>query len=302
MLKERRGSTRVIRAYRTGEISLLYTQKLSAFDRGAGSQDYPGIDAARCVCSVKSFELAQKAGLPTHFVEQISDRTILVREFAVPNKAPLSGKVHGRVLDLELVHRSESQGSFQERADKGIVTPEMVGLPVGTKITKGMKFPKMFLETTTKFGTTDEPLSDSEAKLREGLDEESWGKLWGLVSGAIHLSNEAYAKAGFNVPDGKLEAGRLADGSFCIVDVFGTQDENRLIDLKTDELYSKDLLRNWLKEQKEWYALLTQAKKEHRTDKSKWPPYPPIPEGLVALISSRYAEAAKRYTGITVNY
>ena len=199
--------------------------------------------------------------------------------------------------------RSESKGSFQDRFDKGLIKPEIVGLPAGTVITDGMKFPKMFLEATTKFGTTDEPLTDEEAKLRAGLDEESWVKLWDLVTHAVRLSNEEYLKAGFNVPDGKLEAGWMADGSFCIVDVFGTQDENRLIDLKTGDLYSKDLLRNWLKKERpEWYASLVKAKKEFRTDKSKWPGYPPIAEDRVALISSRYAEAAKRYTGITVNY
>lgn len=281
-----------------GVIALRYTDRWSAFDRGSSDQLIPGIGAARCACAVKSFQLAN--GLPTHYIEQVGPETIHVQEFSVPGHEPLSGKVHGRVLPVEWIWRDLVYGSLLERVKNGKVDPVTLGFAPGTMVAQGMKLPRMLLECTTKFEPVDRHLSDDEAMVLACLNSDQWSEARNLLSSTVGVTNTAYDKAGFMCPDGKLKLGHFSDGTkgmIVLVDVFGTQDENRIIDNASGGVYSKDAIRNWLND-RPWKAQLTKAKAEHPTDKSKWPPYPELPADLVGLVSERYAEVAYRYAGV----
>ena len=65
MTEGRIGTTKTITPAERGIIQFEYTDRWSAFDRGASEQEIPGIGAARCACVVRSFELANQAGLLT---------------------------------------------------------------------------------------------------------------------------------------------------------------------------------------------------------------------------------------------
>ena len=112
-------------------------------------------------------------------------------------------------------------------------------------------------------------------------------------------SNNSYEESDFYCLDGKLEIGMDVDGEFYIVDVFGTPDENRIIDAQTGEIFSKDIIRDYLKTLP-WKRELDIAKMAYPTDKSQWPAYPTLPDDLVELVSRRYAEVARRYAGVGI--
>lgn len=295
METQRVGSTRLMVPVEPGVINLIYSDGWSAFDRGRSSQPIPGIGKARCACAVKSFELARSAGIETHFMDQVDEVTIRVKEFSVPGRKPLSGKVHGRVLPLEWIWRVRAAGSLLERLRKGALTPKDLGYAPGTVVTEGLKLPKIRLECTTKFESVDRHLSAYEARKIAEIDERRWNEVWNLISQAIEVTDAQYEKAGFLRPDGKLEIALFIDGRVAIVDVFGTPDEDRIIDRATGNVFSKDLIRNHLKALP-WKSELDRAKTEYPADMSKWPPYPLLPDELVERVSSRYAEVALRYS------
>ncbi|MDO8517914.1 MAG: phosphoribosylaminoimidazolesuccinocarboxamide synthase [bacterium] len=299
METKRIGSTKIITPVERGVIEFKYTDRWSAFDRGASKQTIPGIGAARCACAVKSFERINNAGLSTHFLKQVSPDAIHVLEFAVPGHEPLSGKVHGQVLDAEWIRRVLAYGSMLDRLKAGTATPEQFGFAPGTVVTEGMKLPRMFRECTTKFEPTDRHLTDVETRERLGINEAEWEEAWNLIEDVAGVIGSSYEGAGFILPDGKNELARMLDGSFVVVDVTGLQDEDRIIDAKTGLLYSKDIIRNHLR-QTDWYPAFLAAKAAHPTDKSKWPPYPMLPDGVVEFVSKQYAEVARRYAGVRI--
>lgn len=299
MQTERTGSSKLIRAVEPGVVDFIYSRGWSANDRGRSAQEIPLIDQARCACAVKSFQLARDAGIPTHFIEQVDRVTIRVREFSVPGRASLSGKAHGVVTLNEWLWRVAVYGSLLERLRDGRMRPEQVGFPPGTTVREGMRLLRLMLECTTKFEPVDRHLSSLEARALTKLSDSQFEMVHDLIKRSIEVTDKQWAIADFESPDGKLEIGMENDGSFVIVDVFGTQDENRILDRVTGEIYSKDIIRNYLK-RIGWTEHLADAKKKHPDDKSKWPEYPVLPPKIVNLVSERYAEVAFRYSGVQV--
>ncbi len=295
----RKGSTKIMRPVEPGIISMEFTDEWSAFDRGSSPQTIPRMGTSRCICAVRSFKLAAADNRPTHFIEQVSDFKIHVQEFEVPGQPLLSGEGFGTVLPLELLDRNRAAGSLLRRLREGKITPESLGFPEGTEVKQGDKLPRPMLECTTKFEPMDRHLSDAEAQKLAGLDDTQWREVWDLVIGINNMLDAGLAQAGFNRNDGKKEVGLSNTGDMIAVDVFGTPDEDRILNAKTGDLHCKDLVRNYL-ESLDWYQLLVQAKKEHPTEKSKWPPYPILPDWLVQLVSERYAQLALFYGGVRV--
>jgi phosphoribosylaminoimidazole-succinocarboxamide synthase len=295
----RMGSTRMMMPVSPGVIEVRYTDRWSAFDRGSSPQEIHGIGAARCACAVRSFQLARVAGHLTHFLRQVDPLTMQVKEFSVPGRESLSGKVHGRVLPIEWVWRAYAFGSLLERLKRGEITPAALGFPQGTVVTEGMKLPRLRRECTTKFETTDRHLTDAEAMQIAGLDRSQWEEAWRIIGDVVDAVSKDYEECGFFCPDGKLELGMTDGGRIVLVDVFGTQDENRIIRKNSGDIYSKDLIRQYLKGTP-WYAELQKAKREY-PDKSQWPPYPRLSDDLVRLVSERYALVAQEYAGVSIH-
>jgi len=243
--------------------------------------------------------LAAEAGLPTHFLEQVDPVTVHVQEFSVPGRESLSGKVHGRVLDAEWLWRAYVYGSLLERIQKGKADPVSLGFAPGAVVTEGTKLPHLIHECTTKFEPTDRHLTDSEARERTGLSEIQWEEARQLLAGAVEVVGKQYERAGFVTPDGKFELGQTVGGTVILVDVFGTPDENRILEKATGDVYSKDIIRNYLKTLP-WKSELDRAKAAYPTAKSKWPEYPTLPADFIDLVARRYAEVARRYAGVGV--
>ena len=296
----RRGSTKIITAVREGVLSFHLTDGWSTHDRGTSRQPIPGMGKSRCACAVQSFDAARKAGLPTHYIEQVSGQDLHVEEFAVPGAKSLSGKVHGQVIPLEWIWRMVVSRRVVERVEAGTLRAEDLGLEPGTKVVEGMKLPKIFLECSTKFEEVDRMLSDEEAFSLSGLTRSQWQEACELIVAMVDVLVPGFKRAGFLLKDGKFELGLLNtlrnNGCIVFVDVFGTQDENRIVDIATGDIYDKDLIRLHL-EATSWYQELKAAKVAYPHDKSKWPQYLRLPGQVVNLVSHRYSEVARRRAG-----
>jgi phosphoribosylaminoimidazole-succinocarboxamide synthase len=111
----------------------------------------------------------------------------------------------------------------------------------------------------------------------------------------------AFSNCGYELPDGKEEIALDRNGKPMLIDVAGNLDENRIIHSATGALRSKDLIRThpilaaWKKSE------LDPAKAEYPNDKSKWPPYPLLPEKDIAHFASEFQAVTYDYTGVRVS-
>ena len=294
----RQGSTRHIINVTPGLIGMRYTNQWSAFDRGASPQLIPFLGWARMQTAWASFKLAQRASIPTHFVRE-EECALVVKEFTVVeadgSELPLiSGESHGTMIPLEWIYRVEVDGSLYDRLVSGKVDSAQYGIPNGTEIVRGMPLPHVLIECTTKREPVDRHLSDEEARDLAKLSMPEWMEARMIVGQLARVINEGYRGAGFRVPDGKIELALDHHRNVIVVDTFGTQDENRIIEIDTGALYSKDLIRNYLKKLR-FYATLQEAKKKHPTEKGLWPSYPELPTEFVDQVSGAYVQVANRY-------
>ena len=288
------GSSKIIRPAGIGLVAFEHTDKWSVFDRGSSPQEIPGFGVSRADCATASFAIARNAGIPTHYDSRPYARTLIVREFSVPGHDPLSGRTHGRVLPLEIIWRSTVEGSLLKRLDEGVISPRDLGFAKGVSIRRGVRLPRLFIECTTKFELVDRHVSIEEALDIAQISVGEWEQCTGLIQKLVPLLITAYRDLGFDLMDGKFEMAQHRDGSFLFVDVFGTQDENRIVRIIDGEPYCKDLLRMHPSIIR-WRSELEEVKKEYPDDKSRWPQYPILPESFLSRVARRYRSVGRVY-------
>ena len=166
--------------------------------------------------------LADK-GIPTHFVQQLSDRETVVKKVSI--------------VPLEVIVRNVAAGSFTAR----------LGVPEGTR------FASPTLEYSYKNDALGDPLINSYhaialgAATREELDT--------IADYALRINEvlKSYlAGFGIDLIDFKLEFGRLADGTIVLADEI-SPDTCRFWDAKTGAHLDKDLFRRDLGGEEEAY-------------------------------------------------
>ena len=166
--------------------------------------------------------LADK-GIPTHFVQQLSDRETVVKRVSI--------------VPLEVIVRNVAAGSFTAR----------LGVPEGTR------FASPTLEYSYKNDALGDPLINSYhaialgAATREELDT--------IADYALRINEilKSYlAGFGIDLIDFKLEFGRLADGTIVLADEI-SPDTCRFWDAKTGAHLDKDLFRRDLGGEEEAY-------------------------------------------------
>lgn len=162
-------------------------------------------------------------GIPTHFVQQLSDRETVVKKVSI--------------VPLEVIVRNVAAGSFTAR----------LGVPEGTR------FASPTLEYSYKNDALGDPLINSYhaialgAATREELDT--------IADYALRINEilKSYlAGFGIDLIDFKLEFGRLADGTIVLADEI-SPDTCRFWDAKTGAHLDKDLFRRDLGGEEEAY-------------------------------------------------
>ena len=157
--------------------------------------------------------MLEEKGIPTHYVQEISDRETLVKKV--------------QIVPLEVIIRNVAAGSFTKR----------LGVPEGTVL----KCPT--LEFSYKNDDLHDPLINHYHALALGLATQ---EEIDIISKYAFKVNEILSQylAQFNIRliDFKLEFGRLADGTIVLADEI-SPDTCRFWDATTGAHLDKDLFR-----------------------------------------------------------
>lgn len=159
-------------------------------------------------------KILEKNGIPTHYIEEISDRETLVKKVDI--------------IPVEVVVRNVAAGSLSRR----------FGLPEGTPLKK----------TVIEHNYINQELNDPMVSLSMivalGLATE--GEIRQMDAMALktnEIMKSVFKKVGIDLVDFKLEFGRTKDGKIVIADEI-SPDTCRMWDSKTREKLDKDRFRN----------------------------------------------------------
>ena len=155
----------------------------------------------------------EKAGIPTHFVRELSERETLVRRVSI--------------VPLEVIVRNLSAGHFASR--------------YGVK--EGIVFPEPTIEFSYKNDELHDPLLNAYHAVALGLASWKEIELIKRYAFAVNTALKAFwADCGVKLVDFKLEFGKTARGQIVLADEI-SPDTCRLWDAKTGEKLDKDRFR-----------------------------------------------------------
>jgi phosphoribosylaminoimidazole-succinocarboxamide synthase len=189
-----------------------YKDSATAFN-GLKKGTIPGKGAINNQVSNHLMRILEKRNIPTHFLEELSDRETLVRKvFIIP---------------LEVIIRNISAGSFSKRYG----------------IEEGVVFENPTIEYSYKNDELGDPLLNTShilaLKLATADEILTIKRMALLINAALR---EYFNTLGIDLVDFKLEFGRLADGSIVLADEI-SPDTCRLWDSATRKKLDKDRFR-----------------------------------------------------------
>ena len=181
-------------------------------------------------------QMLAAAGIPNHFVQELSDREALVTKV--------------EIIPLEVIIRNISAGSFAKRYG----------------VEEGIVFDAPTIEFSYKNDELGDPLLNSyhalALKLATAEEIETIKRYAFQVN---DLLKALWAECGVILVDFKLEFGRLADGSIVLADEI-SPDTCRLWDEKTHEKLDKDRFRRDLGGVEDAYAEIMKRLMDHDAD------------------------------------
>ncbi len=158
-------------------------------------------------------QLLEKSGVPTHFVEELSDRDTLVKKVAI--------------VPLEVIIRNVSAGSFAKHYG----------------VEEGIVFDEPTIEFSYKNDELGDPLLNSYHALALKLaTKEEIETIKKYAFKVNEVLSDYFKTLGIRLVDFKLEFGRLEDGTIVLADEI-SPDTCRLWDIKTNEKLDKDRFR-----------------------------------------------------------
>ena len=168
------------------------------------------------------FKQLEKKGIPTHLIEELSDRETAVKKVSI--------------VPLEVIVRNVAAGSFSKR----------LGVPEGTE----------FTEPTIEFSYKNDELGDPLINdyFARALDLASWDEIETIKKYAFKINEvlkEFFLAAELRLIDFKIEFGRY-HGTIILADEI-SPDTCRLWDVHTNEKLDKDRFRRDLGNVEEAY-------------------------------------------------
>lgn len=158
-------------------------------------------------------QILEKEGVPTHFVEEISDRETLVKKVSI--------------VPLEVIIRNISAGSFAKRYG----------------VEEGIPFAEPTIEFSYKNDELGDPLINSYHALALGLaTKEEINTIITLAFKVNEVMKAFFKNVGVDLVDFKLEFGKTSDGKIVLADEI-SPDTCRFWDSKTHEKLDKDRFR-----------------------------------------------------------
>lgn len=177
------------------------------------------------------FEVLEKTGIPTHFIELLNDREMLVRKL--------------EMIPLEVVVRNIAAGSLAKRLG----------------VAEGLKLSRPVVELYYKDDALGDPFVNESHSLAMGWAEE--GDLKEIQELGLKINGELQKildQAGIILVDFKLEFGK-AEGKVYLGDEI-SPDTCRFWDKETQEKLDKDRFRRDLGKVEEAYAEVYRRVKE----------------------------------------
>ena len=157
--------------------------------------------------------LLEQKGVPTHYVEELSDRETAVKRVSI--------------VPLEVIIRNIAAGSFSKRYGVEEGTP----LKIST------------IEFSYKDDALGDPLINDYHALALGLcTEEELETIKKYAFAVNDILKAFWSECGVTLVDFKLEFGKVSDGSIVLADEI-SPDTCRLWDAKTNEKLDKDRFR-----------------------------------------------------------
>ena len=155
----------------------------------------------------------EKAGVPTHFVEELSERETVVKKVTI--------------VPLEVIIRNISAGSFAKRYG----------------VEEGIVFKAPTVEFSYKSDPLDDPLLNHYHALALGLaTQEEINQIIAMAFKVNDVLKRFFSEVGVTLVDFKLEFGKTSDGKLVLADEI-SPDTCRLWDSKTGEKLDKDRFR-----------------------------------------------------------
>ena len=158
-------------------------------------------------------KMLEEKGIPTHYVEEISDRETIVKKV--------------EIIPLEVIVRNIAAGSLSKR----------LGLPEGTKMAKTV------LEYSYKDDALGDPMINDYHIFALGIVTKEELDL--IANYAFKINDyltEFFAGIGIELVDFKIEFGKTSDGKIILADEI-SPDTCRFWDAKTHEKLDKDRFR-----------------------------------------------------------
>ena len=223
------------RVYATEDPELLivsYKDDATAFN-GLKKGTIAGKGVINNEMSNRLMQRLEKAGVPTHFVEELSERETLVKRV--------------QIVPLEVIIRNIAAGSFSKRYG----------------VAEGVVFSQPTIEFSYKNDELGDPLLNTSHALALGLaTQEEIDTIRRLAFQTNDLLRAFWSSCGVTLVDFKLEFGRLYDGTVILADEI-SPDTCRLWDAATGEKLDKDRFRRDLGGVEDAYAEVMRRLMEH---------------------------------------
>ena len=223
------------KVFATDDPELLivdYKDDATAFD-GAKKGTIVGKGVINNQMTNRLMAKMEKAGIPTHFVEELSERDTLVKKVSI--------------VPLEVIIRNISAGHFASRYG----------------VEEGIVFDEPTIEFSYKNDELGDPLLNTYHALALKLATPEEIKTIEDYSFRINDALKAFwLTCGVTLVDFKLEFGRLSDGTIVLADEI-SPDTSRLWDSKTHEKLDKDRFRRDMGGVEEAYAEIMKRLEEH---------------------------------------
>ena len=196
----------------TNLVIVSYKDDATAFN-GEKKGTIAGKGAINNVMSNHMFQLLEQQGVPTHFVEQLSDRETVVKKVSI--------------VPLEVIVRNISAGSFAKR--------------YGVK--EGIVFDEPTFELSYKNDDLGDPLMNEYHAIALGLaTREEIELIKSMTFKVNEVMKQYFDTLNVTLVDFKLEFGKTADGKIVLADEI-SPDTCRLWDNTTGEKLDKDRFR-----------------------------------------------------------
>ena len=203
------------KVFATDDANLVivdYKDDATAFN-GEKKGTIAGKGVINNVMSNHMFQLLEQQGVPTHFVEQLSDRETVVKKVSI--------------VPLEVIIRNISAGSFAKR--------------FGVK--EGIVFDEPTIEFSYKNDDLGDPLMNAYHAIALKLaTREEIEQIKGMAFKVNEVMKQYFDTLNVTLVDFKLEFGKTADGTIVLADEI-SPDTCRLWDKTTGEKLDKDRFR-----------------------------------------------------------